>query len=735
MPARAAADRFALLTRLPALASLEEKSRALAEAAYATTACSSTTVVVFTDEHSLYGRSTDASAFSLREGTRGLRRLFLPALAKFAYAGAYYVPHEAARSLAAITDYRPAADLLVVPLQTADALVGAIVFDVGQRPDEETLRDLCVFADVAAWMIAHEREVSAAEREAKQSALLALINERARKSLDRQSILQSVAEDVRQSFGAVRCAIFGRDPAAPEMVRALANAESARVQTALPDKVKLADTWLERAFAGSVVGRDEVTGDSPRDTFLRSLGIGSALMVPLVIEGKVEHAIVLHFAKPSSFDEIDMVMLRSVASHVGLALANVQLYDLERLRRARAESLERVVRMLRDTQTIEEVLLVFAVTVSHEVKLTCAVYEIEGATANRRALRAVESARDGIPERVDVSHLLPLLEREDIVQSSALAEKMRAQLFASNEGLLATLRIDGNLWGLVLVSASPAIYDWSDAERRVYFHMLASHLELALSGALGFERIQQLARALSESNEFKDDLLAMLAHDFKGPLTVILGYCELLLENAPQELREELETIYSQTKRLVRLAEDAVALAQTQAGGFSLERTPLDLREIVAESVKAHNRGEERIQVHAPNEPVMVSLDPARFNHVLDNLLMNALKYSQDEIRVAVTRSEGNATIAISDRGIGIPASELGTVFSRFGRASNARRKGISGSGVGLYVSRKIVETHGGSIAVQSTEGEGSTFSVTLPLTQRSTPDRRKGDAPEQLSV
>jgi signal transduction histidine kinase len=112
----------------------------------------------------------------------------------------------------------------------------------------------------------------------------------------------------------------------------------------------------------------------------------------------------------------------------------------------------------------------------------------------------------------------------------------------------------------------------------------------------------------------------------------------------------------------------------------------------------------------------MVSLDPARFNHVLDNLLMNALKYSEDDVQVRVSRGEANASIAITDRGIGIPPSELGTVFSRFGRASNARRKGISGSGVGLYVSRKIVETHGGSIAVQSNEGEGSTFTVTLPL-------------------
>ncbi|HET9096854.1 MAG TPA: GAF domain-containing protein, partial [Candidatus Baltobacteraceae bacterium] len=552
---------------MPSLASLEEKSHALAEAAYATTACTSTTVVVFTDDHSLYGRAPQGEGFSLREGTRGLRRLFLPSLSKFGMGGAYYVPHDAARSLAAITEHRPPADLLIVPLETADALIGALVFDVNEPMSEEALRDLRVFADIAAWMIAHEREVSAAEREAKQSALLALINERARKSLDRQSILESVSEDVRQAFGAVRCAIFGRDAGSPDMVRVIAAAESADAKTTVPLTVKLADTWMERAFGGSVVGRDEVSEDNPHDNFLRGLGVGSALMVPLVIDGKVENAIALHFSSANAFDEIDMVMLRSVASHVGLALANVQLYDLERLRRARAESLERVVRMLRDTQTMEEVLLVFAVTVSHEVKLTCAVYEVEGATATRRAVRAVESARDGIAERVEIGPLLPLLDREDVLQSSALAEKLRHQLFARNEGLLATLRIDGNLWGVIVFSAPSGVYDWTDAERRVYFHMLASHLELALSGALGFERIQQLARALSESNEFKDDLLAMLAHDFKGPLTVILGYCELLLENAPAELQEELQTIYSQTKRLVRLADDAVALAQTQAGG------------------------------------------------------------------------------------------------------------------------------------------------------------------------
>ncbi|MFN2449969.1 MAG: ATP-binding protein [Candidatus Baltobacteraceae bacterium] len=720
MSTSVAPGRFALLTQLPLLPSLEEKTAALVQAAYATVACRSATVVVFGEDGTQYAHAPEAAGFSLRDASRPLGRLLLPSLAKFARGGCYYVPQDDAGALAAVTQYRPRADLLVVPLETQSASIGAIVFDLEAAPGESALRELRTFADIAAWMLARERETSAAERESKQSALLAQINERAGKSFDRQSILESVVEDVRRSFGAMRCVIFGRAPSSPEFALVLAFAESAEAEHGIPARVCVNETWLERAFAGSVVSRESVGADNPRDELLRAAGARSAVLVPLVIEGRVDHAIAIHSAHSNAFDEIDMVMLRSVASHVGLALANVQLYDLERMRRGRAESLERVVRMLRDTQTIEEVLLVFAVTVSHEVELTCAAYAFEGGSGVRRAVRAVESARLGPPEKIDAAPVMRVLESEDIVQSGAIPPAARFPLFGGNEGLMASLRIDGHLWGLVTFSAPPGVYDWDDSERRVYFRMLASHLELALSGALGFERVQHLARALSESNEFKDDLLAMLAHDFKGPLTVILGYCEVLLENAPPQIQEELETIYSQTKRLVRLAEDAVALAQTQAGGFSLSRAVVDLREVVAASVKAHNRGSRgRIRLHCAAEPVRVSLDSSRFNHVLDNLLMNALKYSRGDIAVEVSQGGTLANITIRDRGIGIPQAELATVFVRFGRATNARRKGISGSGVGLYVSRKIVEVHGGSIAVQSVEAEGSTFTVTLPLEKR----------------
>jgi signal transduction histidine kinase len=707
-------DRFALLAQISALTSTQEKARVLAHAAHTGLNCERVTALVFGEGSTTYATFPSGRGFTLRDDSRGLRALFFSALESFDVGGAFYI--DSPGCLEAVSAYEYDSSLFIVLLKRDDRAAGALVYELAVAPDNAHVREVRTFADIAAWMLTNGRTTSAADREAKQSALLEIINERARKSLDRQSMLESVAHDIRESFNALRCVIFARDMPATEYARVAVSAEAEQTQAPVQGGVRLSDTWLEDAFAGGVVARENVTEQEPRDTFLCAAGAKSALMVPLVIEGQVEHAIALHFAQPQAFDEIDAVMLRSVGSHVGLALANEQLYDLERLRRARAESLERVVRMLRDTQTIEEVLLVFAVTVSHEVKLTCAAYEIDGPSAIRRAVRAVQSAREVAPERIDVAQLLPLLEREDISQSSALAPDLRESVFHDSEGLIGSLRIDGNLWGLVLFAAPGGAYDWADHERRVYFHTLVSHLELALSGALGFERIQQLARALAESNEFKDDLLAMLAHDFKGPLTVILGYCELLLESTSGEVHEELETIHSQTQRLVRLSEDAVALAQTQAGGFSLDRSTLDLRGVISESVKAHNRGDPRIRVSMVDDPVPVSLDMARFNHVLDNLLMNALKYSKTEVDVRLSRAENNATIVITDRGIGIPASELAAVFARFGRGSNARRKGISGSGVGLYVSRKIVEVHGGSIAVQSKEGEGSTFTVTLPL-------------------
>ncbi len=244
---------------------------------------------------------------------------------------------------------------------------------------------------------------------------------------------------------------------------------------------------------------------------------------------------------------------------------------------------------------------------------------------------------------------------------------------------------------------------------------LSALLALAMHNLELYGHTETMNRALSESNTFKDDLLAMFAHDFNGPLTVILGYCELLLETAPA-VRTEVDTIFSQAQRLARLSQDAIALAQTQSAGFSLAREVVDFGAFVEQAACVHNAGSVRVKCERPAEALYVSLDPMRFRHLLDNLIGNALKYSQDEVRVCVRRQGTDASVEVTDTGIGIPADELPQMFSRFGRATNARGMGIAGSGVGLYVSRQIAQVHGGTIFARSRVNEGSTFTVTIPL-------------------
>jgi signal transduction histidine kinase len=234
--------------------------------------------------------------------------------------------------------------------------------------------------------------------------------------------------------------------------------------------------------------------------------------------------------------------------------------------------------------------------------------------------------------------------------------------------------------------------------------------------ALGLRNVD-LYRALSENNEFKDDLLAMFTHDFKGPLTVIQGYTELLMEEDLGTRKASIETIYAQSKRLAKLAEDALVLARTQAAGFSLQRDICDLNGFVGESVQAHDPGEDRIDYVYPEESdTIVFIDRTRLRHVLDNVIGNALKYSNAPVRVEVEARGSEALIRVIDRGIGIPPADLERVFVRFGRGTNARSRGIAGTGVGLYISRKIIEVHNGRIAVRSVENEGSTFEIALPL-------------------
>jgi signal transduction histidine kinase len=197
---------------------------------------------------------------------------------------------------------------------------------------------------------------------------------------------------------------------------------------------------------------------------------------------------------------------------------------------------------------------------------------------------------------------------------------------------------------------------------------------------------------------------------------VIQGYTELLLEDELGERRPSIETIHAQSLRLSKLAEDALVLARTQAAGFSLQRQVSDLNVFVAETVDALDPADVRIDFTCPEVQTLVSIDRTRLKHVIDNVVSNALKYSTQKVTVTVLVEGSEAIVRVADQGIGIAEADLERIFVRFGRGANARSRGIAGTGVGLYVARKIVDVHGGRIAVTSKENVGSTFEIVLPV-------------------
>jgi len=424
-------------------------------------------------------------------------------------------------------------------------------------------------------------------------------------------------------------------------------------------------------------------------------------VVAISSDGQLRALFVLERAA-EPLPEDDVKYLRAIAAHVALALANALAF--EQLRRLAQEGTAlaeaaHVILGFTELEPLARSLCALALRLA-DADRAC-IYAHRGDALDRIAFAA---ARDepALPERVELG---------DVDVSHALATA-----FGGAALIVTRLRLPregGNIEhnGLLVVSRSSA---FERSQLRVV-DRLKSLAALAIRNVDLYEQSTNANRALEESNAFKDDLMAMFAHDFKGPLTVISGFSELLFDHEEPNVRRSAETIVDQARRLARLSDDALALAATQSAGFSLRRVPEDLVAFLQSAIEPLDR-ERRVTIEPPDEPVILAFDRVRMRHVVDNVVGNALKYSSDEVVVRISADDREARIDVSDRGIGIPVADIQKIFSRYGRGANVRSRGIAGSGVGLYIARKIVEVHAGRMEVRSVENEGSTFSIMLPF-------------------
>jgi signal transduction histidine kinase len=249
--------------------------------------------------------------------------------------------------------------------------------------------------------------------------------------------------------------------------------------------------------------------------------------------------------------------------------------------------------------------------------------------------------------------------------------------------------------------------------------------QITAENTLAKQALQLMAQneSLLELDRLKDEFIGMFSHELRTPLASILGYVEILREEGVTgpDAGHCAEVIERNAQRLLRLVGDLQVLSQIESGKMPMEFRSADLADLAACAVEEMRPEAQRkhieLALSAAGLP-HVAVDPARITQLLGNLLSNAVKFTPDGGRVEVRlRKDGDQLeLAVADTGVGIPAADLERIFERFYRTAIARRQAIQGTGLGLTITKAIVEAHHGTIAVDSEEGRGSTFTVRLPL-------------------
>ncbi|MGE5131882.1 MAG: ATP-binding protein [Gemmatimonadota bacterium] len=281
-----------------------------------------------------------------------------------------------------------------------------------------------------------------------------------------------------------------------------------------------------------------------------------------------------------------------------------------------------------------------------------------------------------------------------------------------------------DLLGMLIVQRLTPGRPWTPAETDAV-DSIAADLGRGLNHARLYEAEGRLVEDLKSLDRAKSDFFATVSHELRGPLTSIEGYVEMLGDDPDGRLdgeqRHMVQVIDRSAGRLHTLIEDVFTLAKLESQAFAAEKKPVPVAGVIGEAAEAvrPSAAEKQLDltVTGADPGLVVAGDPEQLQRVVLNLLTNAVKFTPQGGRVSVSAGAGGGPVVITvrDTGIGIPQADQEDLFGRFFRASNAVDKGIPGTGLGLAIVRTIVVNHGGTISVESREGEGTAFTVRLP--------------------
>jgi signal transduction histidine kinase len=289
--------------------------------------------------------------------------------------------------------------------------------------------------------------------------------------------------------------------------------------------------------------------------------------------------------------------------------------------------------------------------------------------------------------------------------------------------------------GILIAGLNP--YRLFDDGYQGFLALVSAQIAASIANAQAYEEERKRAEALAELDRAKTAFFSNVSHELRTPLTLMLGPLEDILAKSeggvPAEDRELLTVVHRNGLRLLRQVNTLLDFSRIEAGRVQATYEPVDLAAFTAELASVFRSAIEkagmRLILDCRPLPEPVYVDRAMWEKIVLNLVSNAFKYTLDgEIEVALRPGSGSAVLSVRDTGTGIPAAELPKLFHRFHRIEGARGRTYEGTGIGLALVQELARLHGGTVAVESTEGEGSTFTVSVPLGTGHLPPERIGD-------
>jgi signal transduction histidine kinase len=291
--------------------------------------------------------------------------------------------------------------------------------------------------------------------------------------------------------------------------------------------------------------------------------------------------------------------------------------------------------------------------------------------------------------------------------------------------LILPLRTRREMLGALVIAAHDPARRMTD-EKLPLAEVLAERAALAIENAKLYTEQVEARRKVEDLSRLKDEFLSIASHELRTPVTSIKGYTQLaktlIRENDLATSEEYLDIALDQIDRMSRLILELLDVSRIETGRLEIRREPIQWTSFVSEVVHRHHTAvsNRRFNLNLPVAGRYIGGDRDRLEQVLGNLLENAVKYSPDgsEISVSVEEKENEVITSVRDRGIGIPVDEITQVFERFHRGRQVSSTNYGGLGLGLYITKQIIERHGGQIWVESAEGVGTSFYFSLPVVQ-----------------